>query len=760
MVNLSSKQLSQAHISLLNKGLSFVPTTQSNDFDVKVDIFKFFRQIRLREFFASPVTSNPDSVSSDVTDNELTPFRSKSKFIPPTNRNPSIETYCRLVEDDIMSLLQEKSKHRSHGNLDKTEKQSLLDLKADTSIIIREADKGGAVVVLNKSDYVNECYRQLLDEKTYTKLASNPSGQFKTTVNASLQDFFHAGDLTKKEFDFLNNQHPITPVFYTLPKIHKNLEKPPGRPIVSGIDSLTAPLSSFVDFFIRPINEQLPSFVKDTGHMISIVESLEPVTGDTILVTLDVEALYTNVPHEGGIQALEHFLAQRSPESRPSNTCIVTLAEIVLTHNYFLFQDDFFLQKSGVAMGSPMAPNYAGLYVGYLEKTKIFNPTCNPFLSKILLWKRFIDDVFLLFKGTREELHNFFLFVNACSDHLKFTMSFDFHSLNFLDLLITRGDDNRLYTDLYKKPTDRNSLLRAESCHPLPLKNSLPYSQFCRVKRICQKPTDFNRHLLDMQKKFKDRGYSATQINNAAQKINSKPRSELFHRRSDAKSRAPVVFSTRYSRAAENCKTVINKHWHILRSDKSLYEAFSQPPLTVFSRGQNLRHHLVKSDLPPTPSMPAQRQLTPIPDGNYRCGACTQCNFTHRCQSFKHPHSGKTIPIKGMITCSTTGVIYLLTCPCGKAYVGMTKRELKVRIAEHRSTIRCKNMNYPVAAHFAEANHPVSSLRYIGIEKVNVPRRGGDIEQLLLKREASWIYQLKTLSPMGLNIDFDLRPFL
>ena len=111
--------------------------------------------------------------------------------------------------------------------------------------------------------------------------------------------------------------------------------------------------------------------------------------------------------------------------------------------------------------------------------------------------------------------------------------------------------------------------------------------------------------------------------------------------------------------------------------------------------------------------------------------------------AYKHPHSGKRFPLKVLSlvppSLGRPGVIYLLTCPCGKAYVGMAKRELKVRIAEHRSTIRCKNMNYPVAAHFAEANHPVSSLRYIGIEKVNVPRRGGDIEKLLLKREASWI---------------------
>lgn len=71
--------------------------------------------------------------------------------------------------------------------------------------------------------------------------------------------------------------------------------------------------------------------MKDSGHMISIVESLEPLMEDAFLVTLDVEALYTNVRNEGGIQVFcPNFLSQRPLDSKPSNSCIITSAEIVL----------------------------------------------------------------------------------------------------------------------------------------------------------------------------------------------------------------------------------------------------------------------------------------------------------------------------------------------------------------------------------------------------------------------------------------------
>ena len=117
---------------------------------------------------------------------------------------------------------------------------------------------------------------------------------------------------------------------------------------------------------------------------------------------------------------------------------------------------------------------------------------------------------------------------------------------------------------------------------------------------------------------------------------------------------------------------------------------FSDLPLVLFLLGRNLRDQLVHSDIPPQ-DIPEQRLFAPLLDGNYKCNGCAQRNGTYKCRSFKHPQTGKSIPIKGVITCSTKAVIYLITCPCGKNDVGKTKHKLKVRISEHRSTIRGKN---------------------------------------------------------------------
>ena len=205
-------------------------------------------------------------------------------------------------------------------------------------------------------------------------------------------------------------------------------------------------------------------------------------------------------------------------------------------------------------------------------------------------------------------------------------------------------------------------------------------------------------------------------------------------------------------------KRSIKKHWHIISSDPQIGEIYKDPPTITFRRGNNLKDKLVHSDCLYT--KPNQRLLSPLPEGNFKCNRCTQCQHTTKCTSFSHPLTGKEYKIRGTISCTSTGVVYLITCLCGKGYVGMTTRSLKTRMAEHRSAIRTGNPDSPVALHFAQMKHPPTSFRYTGIEQVQISRRGGDLKEALLKREAYWITELDTLAPVGMNEELDLRVFL
>lgn len=150
-----------------------------------------------------------------------------------------------------------------------------------------------------------------------------------------------------------------------------------------------------------------------------------------------------------------------------------------------------------------------------------------------------------------------------------------------------------------------------------------------------------------MKEPFYCRGYNVNQIQAVGQKIEGWSRLELLKKKETCQKRFSAVFSAIYTKCGEQIKCIINWHWCILQTDDRL-KSLQDPPLTVFKCGRNLRDYWVKSYLSPQ-SVTTQSTLTPISEGNYHCGTCSQCSYTYWCASFKHPHTGKSIPVKGII---------------------------------------------------------------------------------------------------------------
>lgn len=88
-------------------------------------------------------------------------------------------------------------------------------------------------------------------------------------------------------------QAPRLPVMYIMPKVHKSIDHPPGRPIISGIDSLYSRVGEYVDIYLKPLVTQGKSYLKGSRELICY-KKIE-VTANTILVTVDIESLYTDI---------------------------------------------------------------------------------------------------------------------------------------------------------------------------------------------------------------------------------------------------------------------------------------------------------------------------------------------------------------------------------------------------------------------------------------------------------------------------------
>lgn len=104
-----------------------------------------------------------------------------------------------------------------------------------------------------------------------------------------------------------------------LEKLHKNPYKI--RPIVSGIEGPTEHLSAFLDTILKPIVSKLPSFVRDSTHIVATLTDLK-LPSEVILVTIDVSSLYTSIPHHEGIMACLQCIEQGNTTNTPPKSSL------------------------------------------------------------------------------------------------------------------------------------------------------------------------------------------------------------------------------------------------------------------------------------------------------------------------------------------------------------------------------------------------------------------------------------------------------
>lgn len=741
--NLTGNTLHPDEVSLLNKGLSFVPSKPADCFVTKIELFKFFRNLRLKTYYK-------DTTSSQIYNKqERGKFKPTSTFCPPIV-NPSLDTFCRLVERDVEQLFSNPHPHNGMNNLTLSERQALDKLCKDKNIVVKPADKGGGLVIMPKTLYDQEVLRQLQDLSYYRALPTDPTSRFQKEIELFLQQAHSSSLISEREFQYLFNRTPTRPAFYILPKVHKNLSNPPGRPIVAGNNSLTEPLSNFVDFILRPLITLLPSYLKDTSDFLKCMSQISHLGQDVLLATMDVTSLYTNIPHTDGLTALKYFLDLRTNDDGLPTKFIVDMSELVLTKNYFLFEHQYYLQISGTAMGATMAPDYANLYLGFLEEQYVFNN--NPFLEKIILFKRYIDDCFVIFHGSLSEFELFVLYMNCLRSSIKYTYTASATSVNFLDTCIS-VIDGHIVSSLYRKDTEKNSLLHATSAHPTSLKRGLPFSQFTRLHRICSDKNDFEVKARLLYRDFNSRGYPNNWLDTALNKVRASGThsSNLVSKQNENR----CILKLTHSPLSREIRNIVNSHWHIIKSDYQLNGLFQNLPLCVFSRSSNLRDRLVHADIATPPSGTLSNA-----QGNFPCKSCTSCIHYLKLQSFTHPHTRKIYKIKQLITCKSTHVVYILICPCPLLYVGKTIRALRTRILEHLSAIRRCDATSSVSQHFQLAKHAISDLKFLGIERVLPKRRGGDVDKKLLQRESFWIFELNSLFPKGMNEEINYSCFL
>ena len=597
VVNLSSFRLTHTQISVLKKGLQFVPTPKKmiSFEEFQKNIAELERRVALKLFFKNDINRRSKG------------FWIKSDWSPPyDDLTLRVTRRIREAGEEIWTKIQEAAEMPSGSNLNSKESAAIAELRKNPDIVIKPADKGAAVVVLNKTDYVEEGMRQLSNEKYYRKI-SGPMTEENAQLIREWVDLMELHDfIDGKTASHLKPEGELNGrTFYLLPKIHKEKTKwtkpnlPPGRPIVSNVGTEFSEVSRWLDFHLQPLVNELykKSLVRDTYHFLETLQNLKLPPGKYLLFTADVSDLYTNIPLEGAKEKIQKWFEKTWNGSRPPTGTLLRLLDIILKKNDMEFNGEHFLQVKGVSMGNNCAPSIANLYLADMDDFILAN--VNP-----ILYRRFIDDIFGIWDLSKGDFSAAIEQINSFDPNLKLVFETSLTKAIFLDteIYITERleKEGKLDHSVYFKPTDSHQLLHRNSCHPQHTFKGVVKSQILRFRRLCSEAERFENACGIIHKSLRTRGYSSKDLDSWKADILKKHPYNSNQKARVEKVKNPVLpFLLTYHPNLTFVPKMMREKWDAIRRQfPQAGEILPSNLVIAWRKNANLRNRLIRAKLP------------------------------------------------------------------------------------------------------------------------------------------------------------------
>lgn len=398
-------------------------------------------------------------------------------------------------------------------------------LLSNKDIILVHADKNIGLCLLDYAHYRTLVLNHLALQSSYQRIWAmdviNIFNRAFTRIEAFLNKY--GKRLPKQVLKFLKSSTSRTaiysiPSFRILPKLHKSIS--PGfrpnldiRPIVGATNWITTKISIFLADTFQNFFVDKPQYPQNSTDIVNSLDGKLVLNSD-ILFSLDVVNLYGSMSPELTTYAVRKLL-QLEGISLPLDY----LVHIVFDSNIFIFEDQYYQQTFGMAMGTNMAVPIANVFLFiHLESHPYL---LNKLETRISFYKRYVDDIMGIWKGSLESLLEFHLYMNTLVPGLKFTLEHSLDSLNVLDLIIFKqpiSNPNyplsRLHVRCHQKSLNRYSYITPRSHHPINLQRGFIKSELIRYVRNSSLAQDFFEIRAKFFLRLRARGYSAKFIAN------------------------------------------------------------------------------------------------------------------------------------------------------------------------------------------------------------------------------------------------------
>ena len=374
------------------------------------------------------------------------------------------------------------------------------------------------MVIMDRQDYINRA-NHLLNQNTYKSIDKDPTNSIKNKLINILKRVKTKTGLDSNTYKSMYPTGCVPPKFYGLPKIHK--PDTPLRPIVSSCGSVTYGVAKELAKILKPLVGKSPHHITSTQDFVEQAKHIKLEPGEC-LSSYDVSALFTSVPIDPALNIIKDLLDKDTTLKERTVMevgDIILLLEFCLKNTYFSFQGQFYEQVEGAAMGSPVSPIVANLYMEYLEQKAL---STAPHPSKF--WCRYVDDTFVIHKEANKQ--GSLQHINSVDPAIRFTVEDNKEdgSIPFLDTIVKPEVDGSLSITVYRKPTHTDQYLQRDSHHHLSAKFSVIQTLSHRASTMCSNPELLQKEKEHLRKALTNCKYPKWALDKVEKRLNRSSR--------------------------------------------------------------------------------------------------------------------------------------------------------------------------------------------------------------------------------------------